>query len=159
MTNSDKYRYMDKEQHTYTLHLTKRQVELLSYACDQFSRLIIGQDWAYQDLFEQAWEKRCKEATGNMFDKEWDGGWQAMRDDAEEMARQIKKRFWNLGRCELNGVGYDDVADILFDIQQVLRKQLWDDKPNDKKFFITVDSNTPIRFGSEPLAKIERVKK
>lgn len=151
---------MKKDEHIYTLHLTKRQAELLSYACDQFSRLIIGQDWAYQELFEQAWEKRCKDAVGGHgFDEEWEGGWKAMRYDAEEISRQIKKRFWNLGRCELNGVGYDDVADILFDIQQVLRKQLWDDKPNDKKSFITVDSNTPIRFGSEPLAKIERKEK
>lgn len=68
-----------KNKPIYTLCLTKRQTELLSYACDQFSRLICGQDWSYQNLFEEAWEKRCKEATGNLMDNEWDGGWHAMR--------------------------------------------------------------------------------
>lgn len=147
---------MKKDERIYTLHLTKRQVELLSYACDQFSRLIIGQDWSYQDLFEQAWEKRCKEATGKMMDDEWDGGWQAMRYDAEELSRQIKKRFWNLDSRTMNGVGYDDVADILFDLYQVLRHQLWLDKPEEKKSHITVDSDEAMRFGSEPLARIEK---
>ena len=151
---------MDKEQHIYTLHLTKRQVELLSYACDRFSRLIIGQDWTYQELFEQVWEKRCKDAVGGHgFDKEWDGGWQAMRYDAEEISKQIKKRFWGLDSRTLNGIHYDDVADILWSIHQVLRHQLWLDKPEDKKSRITVDSDEPMQVGSEPLAKIERVKK
>ena len=67
---------MNKEsKHIYTLELTERQAKLLSYACDNFSRLICGQDMAYQDLFEQAWEKRSKEATGNFMDKEFEGGW------------------------------------------------------------------------------------
>ena len=151
---------MSKE-HIYTLHLTERQVQLLSYACDQFSRLIVGQDWSYQHLFEMAWERRCKDATGNMMDKDWDGGWQNMRHDAEGIARQIKSRFWGLERSALYGVKYDDTADILFDLHQVLRHQLWLDKPEDTKqqLRFTVDSDEAMRFGSEPLAKIERAKK
>ena len=150
---------MDKsKEHIYTLHLTERQVKLLSYACDQFSRLIEGQDWSYQDLFEQAWEKRCKEATGNMMDKEWDGGWQNMRHDAEEISKQIKRRFWGLESRAMYGIHYDDVADILWSIHQVLRHQLWLDKPEDNKSHITVDADEPMQLGSEPLAIIERVK-
>ena len=147
------------DKHIYTLHLTKRQVELLSYACDQFSRLIIGQDWSYQDLFEQAWEKRCKKATGKMMDNEWDGGWQAMRDDAEKISQEVKKRFWGLDSRAMYGIHYDDTADILWSIHQVLRHQLWLDKPEDKKSHITVDSDEAMQVGSEPLANIERVKK
>lgn len=147
------------DKHIYTLHLTKRQVELLSYACDQFSRLIIGQDWSYQDLFEQAWEKRCKKATGKMMDNEWDGGWQAMRDDAEKISKEVKKRFWGLDSRAMYGIHYDDTADILWSIHQVLRHQLWLDKPEDKKSHITVDSDEAMQVGSEPLAKIERKEK
>lgn len=147
------------DKHIYTLHLTKRQVELLSYACDQFSRLIIGQDWSYQDLFEQAWEKRCKKATGKMMDNEWDGGWQAMRDDAEKISQEVKKRFWGLDSRAMYGIHYDDTADILWSIHQVLRHQLWLDKPEDKKSHITVDSDEAMQVGSEPLAKIERREK
>lgn len=146
-------------EHIYNVRLTKRQVELLSYACDRFSRLIIGQDWTYQELFEQAWEKRCKEATGKMMDDGWDGGWQEMRNYAEELSRIIKKRFWNLEPRAMYGIHYDDTADILFSIHQVLRHQLWLDKPEDKKSHITVDSDEAMQIGSEPLAIIERIKK
>ena len=75
----------NKNKPVYRLELTERQAKLLSYACDQFSRLICGQDIAFQDLMEAAWEKRCKEAVGGHgMDKEWDGGWYNMRHDAEE---------------------------------------------------------------------------
>ena len=151
---------MKQHEYIYTLHLTKRQVELLSYACDRFSRLIIGQDWTYQELFEQAWEKRCKEAVGGHgMDKEWDGGWQNMREEAEAFSQNIKKRFWGLDWRSMNGIHYDDTADILFSLHQVLRHQLWLDRPEDKKSHITVDSDEAMPLGSEPLAIIERVKK
>lgn len=147
---------MSKKEHTYTLHLTKRQVEILSYACDRFSRLICGQDWTFQDLFEAAWEKRCKEATGKSMDNEWEGGWQNMRDDAEVMSWEIKRRYWGLERNAMHGVHYDDTADILYDLHQVLRHQLWLDRPEDKKSHITVDASEAMQFGTEPLAKIEK---
>ena len=141
----------------YTLRLTERQAKLLSYACDQFSRLIRGQDWSYQNLMEEAWEKRCKEATGNFMNDEWDGGWHAMRHDAEAICKQIKKRFWGLDWSALYGVKYDDTADILFDIHCVIRHQLWIDRPESEKSHITVDASPAMRFGSEPLAEITKV--
>ena len=137
----------------YTLELTERQARLLSYACDQFSRLIMGQDWSYQKLFEEAWEKRCKEATGNMMDREWDGGWQAMREEAERTCREIKRKFWGLPSNATKGVNYDDTADIILDIHQVIRHQLWLDRPELKDHW-TVDSYPAHQFGDEPLAKI-----
>lgn len=107
---------------------------------------------------ENAWEKRCKEAVGGHgMDNEWDGGWYAMRSDAERFCKEIKKRFWGMEWNAMYGVGYDDTADILFDLHQVLRKRLWEDRPEHEKSYITVDSDTPMRFGSEPLAKIEKI--
>lgn len=145
--------------HIYTLELTERQAKVLSYACDQFSRLICGQDWSYQELFEAAWEKRCKEAVGdNGMDKEWDGGWQTMREDAEIFSKQIKRRFWGLESNAMYGVQYDDTADILFDLHQTIRHQLWLDRPDDKKSRFTVDADEGLQFGSEPMAIIKRKK-
>ena len=146
-----------KNKPIYTLRLTERQAKLLSYACDQFSRLICGQDWSYQNLMEEAWEKRCKEATGKFMNDEWDGGWYAMRHDAEAICEQIKKRFWGLGWNSLYGVKYDDTADILYDLHQVIRYQLWLDRPESEKSHITVDASPAMRFGSEPLAEITKV--
>lgn len=144
-----------KEPH-YLLKLSERQVKLLSYTCDLFSRLICGQDESYQELMEEAWERRSKEATGDSMDNEWDGGWYAMRHDAEEICKKIKKRFWGLEANALYGVKYDDTADILFDLHQVLRHQLWLDRPESEKTHMTVDSDAPMRFGSEPLASIKK---
>lgn len=150
----------NKNKPVYRLELTERQAKLLSYACDQFSRLICGQDMAFQDLMEAAWEKRCKEAVGGHgMDKEWDGGWYNMRHDAEEICQNIKKRFWGLGRQTLYGVYYDETADILFDIHCVIRHQLWLDKPDENKSTMTVDASEAMQFGKEPLAKIEKIKK
>ena len=148
----------NKNKPVYRLELTERQAKLLSYACDQFSRLICGQDMAFQDLMEAAWEKRCKEAVGGHgMDKEWDGGWYNTRHDAEEICQNIKKRFWGLGRQTLYGVYYDETADILFDIHCVIRHQLWLDKPDENKSTMTVDASEAMQFGKEPLAKIEKI--
>ena len=140
----------------YTLHLTERQAVLLSYACDQFSRLICGQDWSYQELMVEAWEKRCKEATGKFMDREWDGGWHNMRAEAEQISKTIKKRFWGMESNAVHGILYDDTADILHDIHQVIRHQLWLDRPDSEKSHITVDAYEAIQIGEEPLAIMER---
>lgn len=145
---------MEKKEHIYELKLTAKQARLLSYACDRLSRIICGQDWTYREFMEDAWEKRCKEATGSFMDKEWDGGWRKMREDAEAICKQIKKRFWGLESNALNGINYDDAADILFDLHCVIRHQLWLDRPDDEKSTITVDAYHATRVGSEPLALI-----
>lgn len=142
--------------HPYTLHLTERQAKLLSYACDQFSRLICGQDWSYQNLMEAAWETRSKNVTGNYMDKEWDGGWHNMRAEAEQISKTIKKRFWGMESNAFYGIHYDDTADILYDIHQVIRHQLWLDRPDSEKSHITVDASEAMNVGDEPLAIIER---
>ena len=81
-----------------------------------------------------------------------------MRHDAEEICKKIKKRFWGCEANAMYGIHYDDTADILFDIHQCIRHQLWIDKTNNKKSHITVDSDTPMKMGSEPLAIISKIK-
>ena len=138
----------------YTLTLTQKQLKVLNYACDQFSRLICGQDWSYQNLMEEAWEKRSKKATGKSMDKDFEGGWQEMRHDAERLSKEIKKRFWGLESNAMYGIHYDDYADILFDLHRVLRHQLWNDK--EVKSNWTVDAEDPTHsIGNEPLAEIK----
>ena len=147
----------EKIEQTYQIVLTKRQVQLLSYVCDQFSRLICGQDWSFQELMEAAWERRCKEATGKMMDKQWEGGWSNMRSEADNLCKYIKERFWGLESNALYGIHYDTTADILWDIHQVLRHQLWLDKPDEDKSTITVDASEAMRISDEPLINIKRI--
>lgn len=148
---------MKESKHKYTLHLTEGQAKILSYACNQFSRLICGQDWSYQELFETAWVKRCKEATGNFMDKQWDGGWYDMRHETEELCDRIKKRYWGLERNSMYGIGYSNTADVLFDLHRVIRHQLW--KDDEKHLTTTVDAEDPTSpIGDEPLAVIHPIK-
>lgn len=148
---------MKQKEYVYKIELTENQAKMLSYACDQFSRLICGQNWSYQELMEAAWEKRCKEATGKMMSKDFEGGWNKMRQTAETLCREIKRVFWGLPANTMNGIHYDDTADILFDIYQVIRHQLWLDRPDDKKSRMTVDSDPAMQHGKEPLAKITNI--
>jgi hypothetical protein len=149
----------DDEKQIYRIEITEKQAKVLSYVCDNFSRLICGQDWAYQELFKSAWEKRCKEATGETMDEKWDGGWEEMMYDAKSYWEETKKRFWGSDSTGMNGLGYDDTADMLFDLHQVIRHQLWLDSTDDEKSNITVDSYKPTRHGTEPLATISRIDK
>lgn len=146
---------MEEKKHIYQLELTERQARLLSCACDRMARIIEGQDWTYQEMMEAAWERRCKEATGKMMDEEWDGGWYKMRDDAERMCKEMKKRFWGLASNALYGVNYDESADIIWDIYQVIRHQLWKDNPSRRSY--TVDAREGVQFGTEPMAVIKRI--
>lgn len=148
---------MEKNKHIYNLQLTEKQAKLLSYACDRLSRIICGQDWTFQEFMEEAWEKRCKKATGNFMDTEWDGGWRNMRHEAEELCKKIKRRFWGCDANVLNGIHYDDEADILYDIHRVLRHQFYKDR-GDTSFY-TIDSENPTSsIGTEPLAVISKIK-
>jgi len=148
-----------EKENTYILELTEKQARTLSYACDRLSRIICGQDWTYKEFMEEAWEKRAKEATGNYFDNEFEGGWDKARRDAEDLAKEMKRLFWGLEYNAMYGVGYDDTSDILYDLHQVIRHQLYLDKPDDQKSPVTVDAYEATRFGSEPLAVIRRKEK
>lgn len=138
----------------YIIEMNERQARLLSYVCDTFPRLICGQDHVYQDLFERAWEKRCKKATGKMMDDEFEGGWQKMREDAEAFCKEIKRRFWDLPPNASQGVKYDETADIIWDIHATLRYYIWLNDTNPNKSKITVDAFPHSQIGSEPLIKV-----
>ena len=137
----------------YILELNEKQARLLSWALDTLPRLIEGQGHAYQDLFESAWEKRCKKATGKMMDDEFEGGWQKMREDAETFCCEIKRRFWALHPNADYGIHYDETADILWDMYQVLRHELWKNRKEPKPHY-TVDAYPATQYSKEPLINV-----
>ena len=88
-----------------------------------------------------------------MMDEEFEGGWSNMREDAETFCKEIKKRFWDLDPNAEYGIHYDDSADILWDIYQCLRFELWKNLPEPKPHY-TVDASPATQFGDEPLCKV-----
>lgn len=87
-------------------------------------------------------------------DDEFEGGWQKMREDAETFCEEIKRRFWNLAPNSEWGVHYDDTADIIWDMHQAIRYQLWKDNHDPNKSTMTVDAFPAHQFGDEPLIKV-----
>ena len=91
-------------------------------------------------------------------DKHFEGGWYNMRDKAELVVNQIKALFWNMEPNAHYGIRYDKTADLLFEMHQVIRHQLWLDKPEDKRQKWTVDASEAMKLTDEPLIKIEQIK-
>lgn len=145
-----------QEQKKYVIEVTEKQLIVLNQTCNSYMRLICGQSMDLVDLMENAWEKRCKRATGNAMDEHWEGGWSNARAEAEAYAQNIRSRFWNCAPNTQNGLRYDDTADILYDLHQVFRNRLYKDMPKEEREQAkwTVMADPPMQFGSEPLAEV-----
>ena len=76
-----------------------------------------------------------------------------MREDAENTCKEIKRRFWNQPFNADYGIHYDDDADIVWDLYQAVRYELWKNRPEPKSHY-TVDAFPATQFGKEPLAKV-----
>ena len=75
----------------------------------------------------------------------------------EQRKDKMRLSFWGLDYNSFYGIHYDENADIIWDIYQVIRHQLWLDRPEENKSHMTVDASTAMRVGKEPLAKIKRI--
>nr|DAG98488.1 MAG TPA: hypothetical protein [Crassvirales sp.] len=136
----------------YTIEATKEQLEGIAYACQITDRLILGQlSIPLQDVCLDAVERRYK-GNPELFMRN------KIRETSDIVNRHIQELqelCWGLKKGEYNGVGYDEYADMLFDIQKVIEHSLWLEKPNDKKNYSTNDAFPPKQYGEEPLITIK----
>lgn len=138
----------------YKIELNEKQLRALSMVCDRYSRLICGQlDLSVRECCEEAWERHNKtpEHPYGIGSKDWYG----MREEVERHLDELKLLCWDCGRNTDYGVGYDEYADMLYDMHQVIRHQLWLDNPD--RSGITVDASSAMAFGEEELIKVERL--
>lgn len=133
----------------YQIELTEQQLRDLNYACDIVSRLRCGQmRTACQDIIEEAYERNDH--------KEIDDAWFDMRHRIEQLLDEIKSIGWKMPSNADYGVKYDDMADRLYDMHQVIRNALYWEKHAGETTHISVDGDTPMQFGDEPLIKIKK---
>lgn len=137
----------------YTITVNEKQLKALSHICDMYSRIICGQlDLGMRDRCESAWERDHKNEDGSTPIGSED--WYAMRNEVEYHLNALKKLCWD---CDKNcdyGIGYDDYADMLYDMHQVMRHEVW--KENGEKSY-TVDAYEPLKHGKEELIDVKRV--
>lgn len=140
----------------FTITLNERQLRLLAYACRVTDRLIIGQlDFSLQECCEAAFEKLYK---GKEAGKVGSNEWHAMRFEVEEAIRRLRKLCWGVEPNWNNGIGYDNTADILFDMQKVMEYALWLEKDPEKRLNITRDAFEHTRpIGSEKNIKVNKI--
>lgn len=145
---TDERVYEDDSKQRFILELNRRQLEILSDACDNHSRNICGQlDVGLSDILETGIAREYKTAD---FEHR-----RQIRERAMELLREVKVLVWNMGAGASYGVNYDAKADILFDIHQVIRHQLWKMRPEPRPQ-MSVCSTQGFPFGDEPFVTVTK---
>lgn len=137
----------DADTRLFTITLNKRQLELLSEASDCHSRNTCGQlDAGLEEVIEKAIARTYSTAD---FNKRHE-----ISEKVKSLLYEVKSLVWDLSPGTNKGVKYDDGADILFDIHQVIRHHLWKIKPEPKHHY-TNDAAEATIFGSQPAITIK----
>lgn len=142
---------MKPEARKVIITCTEKQLTMLSMVCDRYARLIEGQlENSLQEVCEQAWERRNKSEGSN-------DDWYAMREHLESTLKEMEYDYWGLSGGSYNGIGYDDWADTLWDMHQVMRHARYLHLPAKEQDLlrITVDAHDAMRTGSEPLIEVK----
>jgi hypothetical protein len=143
---------------TYTLTITEKQARALMDATDLLQRVQLGQ---------------FREIEDNLpLQKPID--YQELRDDFQIIGALLSKHMIDNidGNASSLGVGHPDLPEsngILYDLHRVIRRKLSVERAVEKGIIenenvsrnempITVDFDTIMSWGTEPLAKMERVK-
>lgn len=138
-----------------TITCTEKQLKMLEMVCDRYARLVQGQlGLSLQEVCEEAWEKR------NRTEKHPHGigspEWHAMRKELEARLKDMEWDYWGLAGGRYNGIGYDDWADCLYDMHQVMRHARYLAMPKGRQNELrgTVMAYEAMRAGSEPLVEV-----
>jgi hypothetical protein len=142
----------------YNLQITEKQLQVISTACELLSRIQGGQ---VLEAFEHLPLRK---------DMDW-GVYHEIKDELTKRMPEILKDGIN-GWNSSFGVGNPDLPeskDIAIDLYQTIRhKKSWEraveegiveseDSPRKFTEMMTVDFDSPMKFGVEKLAKITRV--
>ena len=137
----------DTKEKRYLIEVSEKQLFALEQCCENYARMLLGQDMALTDLFERAWDEEVRkpqnlEPTSREF---WD-----MRHEVEEHVTKLKALCWNCPRNQNLGVGHNNRADILIDMYHTFIYQRWIDMVSDSKEMMrnTVMSEPPMRYST-----------
>lgn len=139
-----------KNEHQYTITLNKDQLILLEFASEFAMRTIVGQlDTYFQEICDNAWEKEHKSVDVN---------WSLMNDQLSSYINDIRQLCWNQRCGEFHGIGYNEKADALFDMYQVLRKFRYDHifTDEDRELMKNTNmANQPRHYSKQPLITVK----
>jgi hypothetical protein len=122
----------------YKLIVSEKQAKTISWALDFYSRTMGGQ---LEDIL-------CRFHWKNLKDDQ--------RDEAHNTLTDLKCTLTGLNPNQPN-MGLHNISEegrIAYDLHQVIRHKIAHDNPDDRHKY-SVDFDTPLKFSSESLAKIE----
>lgn len=135
-----------------TFQLTFHQLELLRNACELAARLRAGQlDYHFIDELMEAYNKGCDS-------EEQRNAQTNVRKQIGKACEYLHTLCWDLPPHADHGMNYDDNSDILWDMYQVFRYQIWkENNPNPSgRDVLTVAGDKPYHTGKEPFIRIEK---
>ena len=134
-----------------SFQVTFHQLGLLRTVCEQAARLRAGQlDCCFIEELVGAYHKETKGSADSPTN---------IRKYITEACNYLHTLCWNLPANADHGMNYDDDSDIWWDMYQVFRYQIWKEKhpyPSNQDI-LTVDGDTPMHTGNEPLIKIQQI--
>lgn len=121
----------------YTIEVNEEQAKVISLALDIFSRMEGGQlEWVFSMIPWKYHEKL---------------------ESVEPMLKELQLLLTGMQHGNLGIGNVSDSARIAFDLHQVIRHRLaWDREPQGR---MSVSFDPPMKWGSQPLAKIEQLNK
>lgn len=143
---------------TYTITVTKEQARVIQHATELLARVMSGQ---WREILD--WLP---------LDEKIDYG--KFHDDVDEMTKILSQHMHKKidGYRSSFGVGHPDIHryhDISWDLCQVIRHKLSmvqavedgiiesEDSPRDWNKMLGVNYDPPMKWGAEPLAKMEKI--
>lgn len=131
----------------YTLTITEGQAQVLVDALDLYSRIHIGQFERILDPIQ----------FGPLLEGKSHAEWDTLRN-LLQWAHELVTGSRAGGPGIHNSKEVDDLARVSYDLQQVIRHRLWQDRNDINKGLGSVDARPPLRSSAtEGLATIERV--
>jgi hypothetical protein len=143
---------------TYNLQITEKQAQALLYATDLLQRIELGQ---WEEIID--WMPLKKPIDYGQLHED-------KRTIGTILAKHLVDDAVSVYGCSL-GIGHPDLPKnngVLYDLHCVIRRKLAIERAVEEgtienenvsrsKMPITVDFDYPMRWGDEPLAKMERV--
>ena len=131
-----------------TIECTEKQLQLIQEAVEFTSRFDCGQlgfTYMPKAATREYWKARGEDLVN----------WLEKRDLMEFHYQAIKRIWWDLDSNANWGVGYDDDADSLFDMYQVIRHEIWKSKRKEGDDLHYSNYEYPAsKFGKEDLIKV-----
>ena len=134
----------------YELTLSEKQCKILCQALDLFSRIHALQVEEVAAILR--WHYAIKGTNGQTVPIE-------NLNRFQDVLLDCKESFLNCHRNGNLGMGPQlcEEARAAYDIQQVVRHELWKNSPEERQFKYSVDASEPMKYSKYPLPEMKKI--